>query len=157
MTVTGLPGAGTSGIATGDLAIRCKSANIPVKTQEVLEEQLHGHIIKRPGKAIVAGELTLTFVEDVDSTVSKAFREWEKLLWSEDGGEYKGQQTTYSDVKCTISLELLGPDDKVNQTFTLDDCYLASFDPGGEFGGDGAMNPVATISYQSFTWKEGGA
>jgi len=154
MAVSGLPGAGAE---AKDLAIRCKSANIPVKTQEVLEEQLHGHTIKRPGKAVVAGELTLTFVEDVDSTISKAFRGWEKLLWSEDEGSYKGQQTTYTDVKCSIVLTLLGPDDSEKQVFTLSDCYLSSFDPGGEFGGEGAMNPVATISYQSFTWKKGGA
>lgn len=143
---------GPASSAAGDLAIRCKSANMPVKTQEVLEESLHGHIIKRPGKTTVAGEITFTFVEDITGTITKTFRDWEEKLWASDSGAYGGKQELAEQVRSNITIELLGPDDAVTQTFELKDAYLSSFEPGGEFGGDGAMNPVATLSYQSFTW-----
>ena len=143
-------------IASEDLHLRCTSTSIPERTSELLEVQLHGHTLLRPGKVTQNGEITLNFVEDVNATVMANLRAIEQAMWSaDDVQDSKGTRADYSELKFNITMVLQDHKDASKQTYIIKDCLLKTLSAGGELNSDNDFfKPALTVSYNYFNWKK---
>ena len=143
-------------LASEDLHLRCQTSDLPKRTHELQNVELHGHTINRPGKVTQAGELNLQFIEDVDAVVAKAFRELEDKTWTVDSvGDSKGNREDFGALQFTMTMMLLDHKEQPTQTFTLHECQLKEFDAGGALNSENDFfKPTAQIAYNYFTWKK---
>lgn len=137
------------------LSLYCSTSVLPTRTQELIEIEQHGHTIKRLGKTTYDGEISLTFVDDTSPLVTEAFREIENLMWS-SGIDGNGTQESDRDIRFTTNMTLYDNNDVKTQSYTLYDCRLTTFTPGGELSSENEiLRPEATLAYDWFDWTGG--
>jgi len=102
-----------------ELQVRVQTATLPTAEHEYVPVELQGHTVKFLGKTTKAGQLTWSFVEGTDAKVTAYFMKWAQSAWAGDGSDTQGTQISTQDMKSDIKMYLLGPDDKVTQTYTL--------------------------------------
>ncbi len=146
--------AGILGSVSDRLSLHCSTSVLPTRTQEFIEVEQHGHMIKRLGKTVYDGEISLTFIEDTSSLVTEAFRKIEELMWT-SGSDGSGTQKTDADIRFTTTMTLYDSNDGRSQSYTLYDCRLNTFTPGGELSSENEIfRPEVTLSYDWFEWSK---
>lgn len=65
-----------------DLMLRAKTASIPQKSFGELSTEYMGSKLVYPGKATVDGDLSITFDEFQDMTISKTLHRWSNLMFN---------------------------------------------------------------------------
>lgn len=65
-----------------DLMLRAKTASIPQKSFSELTTEYMGSKLVYPGKATVDGDLSITFDEFQDMTISKTLHRWSNLMFN---------------------------------------------------------------------------
>lgn len=165
---------GTLGITPDKLYVMCESTDLPRKDIEWITITLHGTDIKQAGKANMAGELTFTFVDNVDSLVEKMIHTWGQNIylstqvaqaadnqWSTGASPTPGAtNNSPGQYKCDIEISRLNTArTKVIQTYLLSGCGYVSYDPGGTLSGadSEAARPALTISYDGWYVKKASA
>lgn len=130
--------------------LQCTSTEMP-KTEagQLIDINIRGHHIQRPGIYDDTHTIALNFIETVDSQISEFLRTWREAVWSRDVGV---QQPL---ALCTGDLILIRLDNMDNPIwkYVLKGCYIQDYEPGGELGGDtsDALRPVLTLYYDTFT------
>ena len=143
-------------LASEDLHLRCISATLPEREPQNMTLELHGHTVIRNGLVKQSGDITLSFVDDVDAVIMSNFRALEDKMWSVDStNDSKGTRSSFKDLTFTLTLVLLDNNDQATQTYTLHGCLLSKLSAGGEMNSSNDfMKPSITVSYQYFTWKK---
>lgn len=140
------------------LMIRVTTTDIPKPERENTAVELGGFNINYVGKVKRSGSITVTFFEGTDGSVTEFIQKWVQACWSSDGKDTAGTQGLTSDVKADITLSLMGPNDKVTQTYKLIGCLPNLGDTGGQLGQTAdAMKPQLTLDYDDFHWGLGEA
>lgn len=97
-----------------DLMLRAKTASMPAKSFGELTTEYMGSKLVYPGKATVDGDLSITFDEFQDMTISKLFHRWTNLMYNHaidddidakgtTGGAYSNYLKDYT---ATITVDL---------------------------------------------------
>lgn len=152
----------------------CESVDLPRKDINWVQTSLRGVDFKVAGKAEMSGELTFTFIDNVDNVTENIFHDWGNIIFNTFGGNfssaiteledtskwgaalapYQGDATNSSpdEYKCDLIIYRLNAAKKRIQKYTLFGCGYVSYDPGGTLSGnDSEMSrPSITISYD--TW-----
>lgn len=102
-----------------DVEIRCTSATVPESVEELNKLQIAGHTINYVGKTSKNGQITLTFTDGTDTAATDYFTKWSAARWQGDGADTTGVQTLTQDLKADIRLDMMDPQDKVTQSYTL--------------------------------------
>jgi hypothetical protein len=109
--------------AVGDfpekLQIRVQTTGLPNADHQTTKVELQGHVINSAGKTVKNGELSSKFVEGVDAAVQAYFTKWDAARWGGDGSDTTGKQSNDADLKAEVIIQLLDPQDKPTQTYTL--------------------------------------
>lgn len=143
-------------IASEDLHLRCISSTLPEREHQPQTLEIHGHTLIRTGIVKQNGDITLSFVDDVNATIIGNFRALEDKMWSVDSAnDSRGVRSAYKDLTFTLTLVLLDGNDQPTQTYVLHDCLLSKLNAGGELNSSNDfMKPSIALSYQYFTWKK---
>lgn len=144
------PPSGVAAVPSSEeLNWRCTTVALPKRTSTSTEVQIRGHKVKQPGVFAYDNAITITFVETVDTKITKFLYAWSEASWKAK----TGVQKLKTEVEGIVELELLNRQDEFRQKYTLTGCFLESFDPGGDLA-DGsssdAIKPTLTISYDFF-------
>lgn len=154
MTITN-PASAVGGMDE-DIQIRCQSTGVPEASPETNKVELQGHVINYVSKTTKNGEIAMTFVEGTDAAVTEYFTRWNNARWSGDGSDTQGVQKLTAELKADIKIEMMGPDDKVTQTYYLIGC-MPRLDKGVTLGQSAdAMTPNVTFEYDDFHMTVGG-
>lgn len=138
-----------------DIQIRCQSATVPEAVEETNKVELQGHIINMVGKTTKNGEIPLMFVEGTDARVTSYFTKWAAARWSGDGKDTQGTQKLTAELKADIKIQLMGPDDKVTQTYTLIGC-MPRFEKGATLAQTAdPLVMTVTMEYDDFHVQAG--
>ena len=137
-----------AGLDTEDYNFRCESAEMPLATNTLMEANIRGHKVKQSGILAYQGELTLNFIETVDSKISDLIKAWRDACWKANTGVATSQVA----LEGSITLQRLDSQDQVVWIYTLFGVFLSTYDPGGQLVGDGGdlIRPTMTISYDYF-------
>lgn len=133
-----------------NIQIRCSTSGIPEATEETNKVELQGHVINYVGKTTRNGEIATTFIDGTDAGVTTYFTKWRQARWSGDGKDTQGTQKLTAELKADIKIELLGPDDKVTQTYILVGA-MPRFETGANLGQTAdPFTPNVTFEYDDF-------
>lgn len=129
------------------LNLRCESAEIPMMTGQSVLVSIRGHRVKQPGIYEYNGVMTLTFVETVDSTVSKFIKNWRELCYQSE----TGAQAPKRDVEATIQLVRLDRQKRPIWRYELRGCFLEDSQPGTLDGSSSdSLKPSVVLAYDYF-------
>lgn len=138
------------------LMIRVTTTGLPKAEVERTVVELGGHTINYNGKTKKAGQLTVTFVEGVDASVTEFIYQWMQKQWGSDGKDTTGKQSKTAEVKADIQIQLLDGNDVATQTYNLIGCLPSIGDAGGELGQTAdPMKPQLTLDYDDFHFGVG--
>ena len=133
------------------LDFRCESVELPKQTQQKIENNIRGHKVHYPGIANYASTATIVFVETVDNTIAKIFKEWREICWQ----VRTGAQYSKSQVEATILITRMNHLDEDIWEYTLKGCFYEDSDLGTLDGvTSDAIKPSLTLSYDYFTDRE---
>lgn len=133
-----------------NIQIRCQSTALPEAQEETNKVELGGHIINMVAKTTKNGEIAMVFVEGTDAGVTTYFTKWRAARWSGDGKDTQGTQKLTAELKADIKIELLGPDDKVTQTYNLIGA-MPRFETGANLSQQAdPFSPNVTFEYDDF-------
>jgi len=138
---------GAQGGNSEDINLRCLSSSIPTQTDQPIEVQIRGFKHSQAGIPDLGAEITLLFVEDIESTVWSYFQDWFDIQWDRETGNRDP-----IGAKRTVKLKLYSGEGGITKTFILKNCHLQGVDPGGELSGEtsDALRPSITIKYDSW-------
>lgn len=133
--------------AGNDLNLRCISTDLPKMAGESMTVQIRGHKVNQPGIYNYEGNITLTFIETVDSVITEFLREWREACWQSKTGVANKK----SDVEATIRIARLDRQDNEIYEYILTGGFLESYEVGelGAEGGDG-IKPTLSLKYDYF-------
>jgi hypothetical protein len=131
----------------------CQTSSIPSKMNQKIEIGIRGHFHHEPGIFRPASNsLQLTFMETVKAPVQRLIYAWQEICWEHNTG--KGRRADDVAMKA-VELDLLGPDDRPTQYYTINWVFLEASAPPS-IGSDSTPFPVSvTLNYDDFEWKPG--
>lgn len=144
------------------IAYACESVDLPKKSIEYNLVNIRGIIAKQPGYAITNGEITFTFIDNVDNIVEDMIYNWSNLISDTTKKSYDNTSNNNNSIylsgknsneyKCDLPIYRLNAARKIITKYTLIGCSFMNYDPGASLsGGDSEMSrPTLTISYD--TW-----
>lgn len=130
--------------------LQCTGTALPkMEAGQSIEINIRGMTIKRPGTYNPSHQITLTFIETVDSAISEFLRAWREAVSNSE----TGAQLALSECTGDLTLTRLDNLDNPIWEYVLKGCYLEDYDPaGGELGGESeALRPTLTLYYDTFT------
>lgn len=138
-----------------NLQVRVTSSTVPKAEKQIINVEAQGHTIKKVGKVIKAGEITLVAYDGIDAKIAEFFLKLDQAAWSGSGDDTEGKQVKTSDLVFDAKLELLDGDDKVTQTYTMIDC-ITHYEAGGELGQTSdSMKPTIRVEYGDYHHSAG--
>ena len=138
-----------------NLQIRVTTTSTPTSEIERTQVELGGFTINYTGKVKKSGEITVTLFEGVDAGVTQFIMNWMQLQWGSSSTDTTGKQSATADSKADITMQLMGPDDTVTQTYTLIGC-LGAMGEGAELGQEAtAHKPTLKLTYDDYRWGAG--
>ena len=139
-----------SGFTSEAINFRAESITIPKLNTPKQDLKIRGTNIKTEGQGEYEGEITLTCVETVDSTITDFVAQWREGSWSQNdqgGGLTRPEEELFA----TILLTLLNNQDQPRWFYKLFYCKLAGAEPGADPGAEAEpFKPALTISYDYF-------
>jgi len=136
-------------IIAPNLNIQCTSTEVPKdEDNELIEVNIRGFKIKRPGTQDESHSINLNLLETTDSQISIMLETWRSQVWDRE----TGQQRPIADCGGDIMLVRLDNLNKAIWQYTLLGCYPQGSDPtGGELGGESeALKPTLNLYYDTF-------
>ena len=138
-----------AGLTSEDLDLRCESAELPKSTNTPIEINIRGHKIKQPGITNYQGTLPLTFIETVDSKISRLLKNWREACWEPNTGVSRPKK----DLEVDVVLTRLDNEDNPIWEYTMLGCFCEDYEAGGTMDGVSSevLKPILTLSYDYFT------
>lgn len=138
------------GMMSENAHIRMQSTSAPNAQEGNNPVDLQGHRINYVGKTTKAGQIQLTFVEDIDADLTTYMYKYSNARWSGTGTDTCGVQHYTKELKCDIQLDLMDPADKITQTYKLVGCLL-TFNNAVQFNQEAStISPTVTVDYDDF-------
>lgn len=116
------------------LSMRAVAVTPPDRSHNKAEYQLLGLNMSHPGIFDPSGELTITFLEDIELQCIDCFDAWKKMYnEGSDQEDFTHVQTVeFNDLFATIDLDLMNKRDQVIRTIRYNYCELVNYSRGSE-------------------------
>ena len=140
--------AGIAAIAPPDLNLRCESHEMPVRTNNKIEVNLHGHKKLTSGIVGYSNSLTITFTETIDNLISSFFSQWWALCWTPN----EGAAIPQVDLEAVLQLTRHDKSDNPIWQYILKGVFPETFDAGGTLDGVTSehLKPALTINFDDY-------
>ena len=130
------------------LNLRCETSELPKRTVQTIDVNLRGHRVKQSGISDYSGVLTVTFMEDVNSTIKDFLRRWREAI-SETN---TGVSLPKSELEAVIGLTQLDQSDNGVWQYQIKGCLLEDYDLGQLDGATSdVQRPSMTVSFDLFS------
>lgn len=148
MVFSSFPSAIAAPPSADALNIRCESADIPKATNEQMDINIRGHLIKQNGITKYTNTQTFIFYETVDALVRKFLKDWREAIWATQTGVAAGPKSA---LQAQLLLTQLDNQDKPVWTYTMVGAQLTDYDLGKVDGkSNESQMPNITLSYDYF-------
>jgi len=128
-----------------DLQIMVTTSTVPETDSQMVQVEIGGHVINQNGKQVRNGSIVWTFVENTDAAVTEYFYNWIKAR----------ENSKNSDLKADLTMQLMGPDESITQTYTLIGA-MPKLEVGSTWNqAADQVNPSITWEYDDYEWKKG--
>jgi len=147
MRVVQFPTGIASPPTSDDLNLRCESHTVPKKTIENNIINIRGQEVGQAGRGMYDKNITLTFVETVDSFIVEYFRQWREII-----SEFNtGTSVTKAEYQATFLLTLLDNQDVGRYEYRLNGVYPIDPTMGDTLTSEqDVIKPTVTFHYDSF-------
>ena len=135
------------------LNLRCESTGLPTKPNEKIEVNIRGQKIYQAGQAAYNAEITMTFIETVDSRIANFILAWHEACVTTNTGIHASN----ADAECNIQIQRLNRQDQAIWVYTLIGCKLVSYEHPDVGTDNDTWKPTITIGFDYFTEQALGA
>ena len=135
------------------LNLRCETAELPKKTNQVIEVNIRGHRSRHSGIVQATPTVTLTFIEDTANSISSFISAWRELHWAQNTGVSTTKQSGgTNNLAASMTLTRLNNQDVEIFSYKLFGVFIEDYEAGTLDGATSDfLKPTITFSYDDFT------
>lgn len=135
--------------APDQMGIKILNANIPGFSNETMEANLHGHVVKFRGRKMYPRTLSVTYVEDMTFATLNNLRRWHEFIVGTESANSQGDKADYA---VDAKLEVYDHKGVVINTLTFYSLFPQDI-PDVQLSGESStlMQVPITFNYDYFT------
>jgi len=131
-------------ISSADLNLRAISTDLPKRTTDVSTTSIRGHEVHQAGISKYNGQINLTFVEDIKSSIGHFIHEWYEGCWE----SISGIQQLKQDYEGGVLLTPLDNYQKTRDVYKLVGVWPEDFDHGGQMDGSNSDSVKMQVTFR---------
>lgn len=130
------------------LDLQCSTVETPKhEDNQLIDVNVKGQHIQRPGVTDCNHNITLTFIETIDNHVRKMIKSWREAYWAYNTGKAELYDTIHAD----FLLRSLDGRHNAVWDYLIEGAIIVGSDPGGDHGSDSeAFRPTITLYFDDF-------